>query len=163
MEIILNNENKTKNMNLNDDMVNSQVMIEHIISGSTINLAVYYSYMTSFAVFTCLILNYLMPELNISTTQVMLMAIGLISLWFYPVAKYKCENEDKCEQVAIYEMINDSETDKVKHVKFKYDTSFARILQVLVWAIILSVIVEKILIKIINVTGLRNKLGLKNE
>lgn len=160
MEISLSDENDTKNMDLNDDMVNSQVMIEYIVSQSTIRSAIYYSYMTSFAVFTSLILNHLMPELNINTTQVMLMSIGLLSLWFYPVEKYECENEDKCEQVPMSQMINDPKKDKLSQVKFKYDTSITKILQVLVWAILLSVIFEKLMLKIIDVPYIKNKLGL---
>lgn len=161
MEISLSSKNNMKDMNLNNDVVSSQVMIENIISRSTVSLAIYYSYMTSFAVFTSLILNYLIPELNIDTTQVMLMAIGLISLWFYPVTKYECESDATCKEVPMYQMINGQETDQIKHVKFEYDTSFTKILQILIWAILLSVIFQKILLKIINVTDLRNKLGLQ--
>lgn len=160
MEISLNNKNNNKDMDLNDDKVSSQVIIEYIVSYSTISLAIYYSYMTSFAVFTSLILNYLLPELKINTTQVILISIGLLSLWFYPVQKYECESEDKCEQVSMNKLVNDPTKDKLSQIKFKYDTSITKILQILIWAILLSVVFEKLMLKIINIEDIKNKLGL---
>jgi hypothetical protein len=72
MEIILSNKNNKKDMVLNETDVESQVMIEHLMSNTMIDLAVYYSSMTLFSVISVVILNYLMPQLDIDPILTML-------------------------------------------------------------------------------------------
>ena len=149
-------------MIFNNKKVNAEFILENTIAITSSELAVYYSFMLSSIVFLCAFINYLFPNLDINAIEVALYSIGILSLWFKPIKKYKCEelDNDKCERISLSKILNVS--DKITPYKIIYDTSFSQIFKILVCAILLSVIVKKIFNKLINVDKLRKELGIEN-
>jgi hypothetical protein len=61
------------------------------------------------------------------------------------MSKYKCDNNNKCEEVSLFITINKPKhKNNLKNVKIEFDTSVTQILKIVVWSILLSIIIDKL-------------------